>query len=127
MKSTYTLFIALYLFGSSALGQTQAAAPSVHDVFLNFLTEKMNLTVEEKKQMRPLVIGYLGDTRKVAKTTKDPLLREQARIELKLRYRREFAPIIGDQRATRFFTEEQLFRRKIREELKSRNVKENKN
>ncbi|WP_018630808.1 hypothetical protein [Niabella aurantiaca] len=109
------------------LTQTQpASAPTrIHDVFLDYLTEKIKLTPAEKKQLRPLVIRYLGESKNISKTNRDPLLREQERIKLKINYRKRFVPIIGEPRATRFFTEEQFFRRKIREELKKRNVKKN--
>ncbi|MBZ4190034.1 hypothetical protein [Niabella beijingensis] len=121
------IFIFLLLL-TGLPGRTQNASapgPKVHEVFLDFLTEKISLTPAEKKQLRPLVIRYLNDAKNISKTNKDPLLREQERISLKIDYRKRFTPIIGEARATRFFAAEQLFRKKIREELKKRNVKEN--
>ena len=125
MKRIYTLIVFLSLFIGAAQGQ-KAAAPKVRDVFLDFLTEKMQLTPVEKKQMRPLIGNYFSETREINKTTDDQLLREQKRVNLKLKYRKAFAGIIGTNRATRFFTEEQIFRKKIREELRERkNVNKN--
>lgn len=120
------IFIFLFCWLSlPGLTQTRPAPPRIHDVFLDYLTEKINLTPAEKKQLHPLVIRYLGESKNISKTNRDPLLREQERIKLKISYRKRFVPIIGEPRATRFFTEEQSFRRKIREELKKRNVKKN--
>lgn len=122
-------FLIFFLSFTVATGwaQTQPAPPAhkVHEVFLDYLTEKINLTPAEKKQLSPLVIRYLGDSKNISKNNKDPLLREQERIKLKINYRKRFIPIIGEPRATRFFMEEQSFRRKIREELKKRNVNKN--
>jgi len=72
--------------------------------------------------MRPLVIMYFNETRKIHKKTNDPLVREQQKIDLKIRYRNLFVPIIGAARSNRFFAEEQLFRKKVWEELKQRNT-----
>lgn len=99
--------------------------PKVVDAFLDFLTEKLHLIPQERKRMRPLIVSYFAETKRISATTSDPLQRDQDRASLKISYRKSFTPILGPERATQFFSEEQLFRKKIREVLKNRNVKEN--
>ncbi|WP_300598746.1 hypothetical protein [Niabella sp.] len=125
MKLILILLLPLIALRGPAQTQPAPNASRVHDVFLDYLTEKISLTPQEKKQLRPMVIQYLADSRKLSKSQEDPLLREQERIALKINYRKRFVPIIGEPRATRFFSEEQLFRKKAREELSKRSVKEN--
>ncbi|SDC71421.1 hypothetical protein [Niabella drilacis] len=126
MKAVLIFLLSFVTVAGAAQTQPAPSSPhKIHEVFLDYLTEKIDLTPTEKKQLQPLVIRYLSESKNLYKTNRDPLLREQERIKLKINYRKLFTPIIGEQRATRFFGEEQLFRRKIREELKKRNVKEN--
>ncbi|ANH79759.1 hypothetical protein A8C56_01135 [Niabella ginsenosidivorans] len=128
MKLIFIFFIPFLLFCRPLNAQQPSGSspqPKVVDAFLDFLTEKIHLTPTERNQMRPLIVGYFSETRRINKTITDPLQREQERAALKISYRKSFTPILGNQRATRFFTEEQLFRRKIREVLKGRNVKKN--
>ncbi|MBO9592118.1 MAG: hypothetical protein J7599_04355 [Niabella sp.] len=125
MKRILILLLTLTTLQGPAQTQPAPKPNRVHDVFLDYLTEKFSLTPAEKKQLRPIVIQYLADSKKISKTEQDPLLREQERIALKISYRKRFTPVIGEPRATRFFSEEQVFRKKIREELSKRNVKEN--
>ncbi|MCF3109904.1 hypothetical protein LL912_14075 [Niabella sp. CC-SYL272] len=125
MKRILIFLLPLIMFQGQAQTQPAPKPSRVHDIFLDYLTEKISLTPAEKKQLRPIVIQYLTDSKKISKTQQDPLLREQERIALKINYRKRFMPIIGEPRSTRFFSEEQLFRKKIREELSKRNVKEN--
>lgn len=109
-------FLLIYFSGFSQ----EAPALKMHDVFLEFVQKKMNLSPQESSRMRPLVIKYFNETRKIHKGVSDPLAREQQKIDLKIRYRNRFIPVIGADRSNRFFTEEQLFRKRVREELKQR-------
>ncbi|MBO9619705.1 MAG: hypothetical protein J7539_11795 [Niabella sp.] len=133
MKRVVSFLILLLFCCGPAMTQQPAPSqtkpanpqPKVVDAFLDFLTEKIHLGPQERKKMRPLIVGYFAETKRIASTTTDPLQRDQERAALKISYRRSFTPVIGAERATQFFTEEQLFRKKIKEELKHRNVKEN--
>lgn len=98
----------------------QKNAQKVHDVFMTYVADKLALTPQESNQMRPLVVHYFSDMRKILRENTDPLVREQQRIDLKIKYRAFFQPIIGQTRSNRFFVEEQLFRKKVRDELKQR-------
>ncbi|MGJ7031858.1 hypothetical protein [Niabella hirudinis] len=125
MKAVLIFLLSFMTVAGAAQTPPSPAVHRVHEVFLDYLTEKIDLTATEKKQLRPLVIRYFGEAKNIYKTNRDPLLREQERIQLKISYRKLFTPIIGEPRATRFFSEEQSFKKKIREELKKRSVKEN--
>ncbi|HEX7756312.1 MAG TPA: hypothetical protein VF421_13255 [Niabella sp.] len=128
MKLIFILLIPFLFFRVSLKAQPppgNSPQPKVIDAFLDFLTEKIQLTPTERKQMRPLVLGYFSETKRINKTITDPLQREQERAALKISYRKSFTPVLGNERATRFFTEEQLFRKKIKEVLKGRNVNKN--
>lgn len=109
---------------STAFSQPQTGRKIV-DVFLVFLEKKLPLTPQESSQMRPLVVNYFSDQKKIHHKNDDPLVREQQKVDLKIRYRNLFQPIIGTRRANRFFVEEQLFRKRIREELRQRKERKN--
>ena len=113
------LFFAFFSVSFSAFSQG-AGSPKMQDIFLTFLQKKMALTPQESSQMRPLVARYLFETRKIHRDFDDPLVREQQKIALKIKYRNLFTPIIGNDRSNRFFIEEQIFKRRVREELRQR-------
>ena len=92
----------------------------VIDVFMAFIEKKLPLTSQESILMRPLVVHYFNDTKKNQRQNTDPLIREQQKVDIKIKYRDLFQPIIGTDRSNRFFVEEQLFRKRVRDELKQR-------
>ncbi|ODT35296.1 MAG: hypothetical protein BGN92_11490 [Sphingobacteriales bacterium 41-5] len=115
------IFLFLVFFGGTVGAFSQAEkTPKMHDIFLAFIQKKLALNPQESGRMRPLVIRYFNETRKIHQNFTDPLIREQQKIDLKIRYRNLFSPIIGKDRSNRFFAEEQLFRKRVREELRQR-------
>jgi hypothetical protein len=50
---------------------------------------------------------YLQERRNVIKAHKDPLERERKIADLKIKYRKQFTPIIGVEKANAFFAQEQ--------------------
>ena len=94
----------------------------VHEIFLKYITTKLSLNSQELSQMQVLVPRYFNELRKTHKNNTDPLLREQQKIAIKIKYRDQLIPLLGEKRANQVFIEEQLFRKRIREELKQRNT-----
>ena len=118
---TKKIFI-LFCFSVSSLlsyGQ-QTKKEKVHEVFLKYITNRLSLNSQEASQMGVLVPLYFDEMRAIHKNNSDPLIREQKKIALKIKYRSQIVPILGAQKANQLFIEEQLFRKKIKEELKQR-------
>lgn len=115
-------FILLIIMFTSSFTALCQGGPAVkmHDVFIEYIHDKLPLSSQETDRARPLIIRYLTETRKLHKEFTDPLIRDQQIIALKIRYRNLFMPIIGNDRSNRFFIEEQLFRKKVRDELRKR-------
>lgn len=99
------LFIAIFFLVFFPVSAQENAAPKMHDIFLEFISKKLLLNAQESRQMRPLVIRYFNETRKINRDGTDKLLREQQKIDLKIRYTNLFIPIIDIDRSNQFFTE----------------------
>lgn len=120
MKKTALLII---FFAVTVMAYNQGIeGEKVHDIFLKYITTKLSLNSQELSQMQVLVPRYFNELRKIHKNNTDPLLREQQKIAIKIKYRDQLIPLLGEKRANQVFIEEQLFRKRIREELKQRNT-----
>ncbi len=125
MKKLFLIFT-LMLSGLSFLhAQEEDVANRMQDDRLRsgmklYIHQRLAVTDEEAKKFDPLLEKYLDDLRKAHTDNPDPLVRQQKKAEVRLRYRDEFKPIIGEKRANRVFLEEQGFRRQIRIFLQNR-------
>lgn len=85
-----------------------------------YMQNRLALTDKEAGDIEPVIGRYLEDMRKAHRDNTDPLVRQQKKAEIRIKYRDELKPIIGEQKATRFFGEIDRFTKKIREELQQR-------
>lgn len=81
-----------------------------------FIAKKMRLNESERRDFRPLFIRYEREFRETLRANRgDRLLVKQQLIELQLRYRKEFAPIVGDRRVIEVYDLQQYFISTLRE------------
>lgn len=120
MKKT-VLLITFFFTGLIAYTQN-IGGEKIHTIFLKYITAKLSFNGQEESQMQVLVPRYFNELRKIHKNTADPLIREQRKIAVKIKYRNQLIPLLGEKRANQVFTEERVFRKRVREELKQRNA-----
>jgi len=89
-----------------------------------YMQKRLELTDAEAEKLEPVLGRYLQELRKAHRENEDPMVRQQKKADIRLRYRNEFKPIMGEKRANRFFLEEPGFRKFVREELIKRRQKQ---
>lgn len=124
------LLIAFALLGIVISSQAQKSGQSpqgkIQHLKIAFLTKKLELTPEEAQKFWPAFNSYESDVRKVRKEMKDQndeIAMEEKIIEVRKKYRAEFAAVLNPERANKVFQEEKEFNRTIQKELQNRQNK----
>ncbi|MBM3412387.1 MAG: hypothetical protein FJY19_03285 [Bacteroidetes bacterium] len=81
-----------------------------------FIQKRMRMNHEEREAFGPIFARYQKEWREtLVKNRKDKLLARQQLIELQLRYRKEFSPIVGDNRVIQIYDLQEDFIRILRD------------
>ncbi len=120
------LFISGLLFLTSfsvfAQNDDDEGAGKIQERLQEYLQKRLGLTKNEAEKFSPVYFRYFKEMRKTHLESKDlPAIdRQQKILELRLRYRNEFKPILGEERANKVFIAEQEFRNKAKDLLQNR-------
>lgn len=100
----YSLFLgSLLLTGLVVLAQPPAQ-DRIPEKMTVFIAKRMQLSPHETAQFKTVFVRYNKEWREcMKKNREDRLLMQQQIIELQLRYRKEFAPIVGERRVVRIY------------------------
>jgi len=87
-----------------------------------YLQKRLGLSKNEAEKFSPVYLRYFNELRKTHFETRNlpPIDRQQKVVEIRLRYRNEFKPILGEERANKVFVAEQEFRKKAQDLLENR-------
>ncbi len=113
----YLITLTLFCWG---LLQTTLAQPPLGDRIpekMNlFIQKRMRLTEREREAFGPVYAKYQKEFQQtLRKNREDRLLSRQQIIELQIRYRKEFAPIVGEGRVLQIYDLQEDFIRTLRE------------
>ncbi len=90
----------------------------IRDKMTEFIRRRLDLNKDEIKKFTPVFHRYFKEWRSTLKDFKgnpDRLLLQQKLIDLRIRYRDEFKPIIGEQKSNKVFDEQQRFIQAVRQ------------
>ncbi|HJW16019.1 MAG TPA: hypothetical protein VJ499_02815, partial [Flavisolibacter sp.] len=88
----------------------------LQDKMTEYIQQKLGLSKTEADRFSPVFLDYFKDLRKTNQDFKgDRLVLQQKIVELRLRYRDQFKPIIGDKRSNDVFTYERDFIKGVKE------------
>jgi hypothetical protein len=88
----------------------------LQDKMTEYIQQKLGLSKTEADKFSPVFLDYFRDLRKTNQDYKgDRLVLQQKIVELRLRYRDQFKPIIGDKRSNDVFTYERDFIKGVKE------------
>ncbi len=90
----------------------------IREKMQEFIQKRLRLSNNEAERFTPVFIRYFREWRQNLRES-DVLIRQQKIVELKLRYRAEFRPIVGDKRSNAIFKQQEDFidgLKKIRQE-----------
>lgn len=113
----YLITLTLFCWG---LLQTTLAQPPLGDRIpekMNlFIQKRMRMTEREREAFGPVYAKYQKEFQQtLRKNREDRLLSRQQIIELQIRYRKEFAPIVGEGRVLQIYDLQEDFIRTLRE------------
>jgi len=88
----------------------------LQDKMTEYIQQKLGLSKPEADKFSPVFLDYFRDLRKTNQDFRgDRLVLQQKIVELRLRYRDQFKPIIGEKRSNDVFTYERDFIKGVKE------------
>lgn len=116
MKKILYLLSFLSVISFSTFAQDEDGSTKLRAKMTEYIQQKLGLSKVEAEKFSPVYLDYFKDLRKTTQDFKgDKLLLQQKIVELRLRYRDQFKPIIGEKRSNDVFTYEREFVKEVRE------------
>ena len=117
MKKILYIFIFLFSIHGVSIAQDDEDGATVRESMIEYIQVKLGLSKSEAERFSPVFMDYFKELRKTNREFKgDRLVLQQKIVELRLRYRDQFRPIIGEQRSNDVFTHERDFYQKVKHE-----------
>ena len=108
-KIIYILIFSLSI-STISFAQDDDGAGKIRDKMIEYIQNKLGLSKAEAEKFQPVFLDYLKDMRSTKQQFKgDRLVLQQKVIDLRIRYRDQFKPIIGEQRSNEVFQREKEF------------------
>jgi hypothetical protein len=118
------VYILIFAFSLSSVSFAQGdddAGGKLRDKMIEYIQNKLNLSRAEAEKFQPVFLDYLKDMRSTKQQFGgDRLILQQKIIDLKIRYRDQFKPIIGESRSNDVFRHEHDFVEKAIQERNER-------
>ena len=118
------LYILMFVFSLSNVSFAQDdddAGGKLRDKMIEYIQDRLGLSKSEAEKFQPVFLDYLRDMRNTKQQFKgDKLILQQKVVDLRIRYRDQFKPIIGEQRSNNVFKHEREFVEKALQERQDR-------
>jgi hypothetical protein len=122
MKKIVYILVFVFSFSNISFAQDDDGGGKLRDKMIEYIQTKLGLSKSEAEKFQPVFLDYLKDMRATKQQYKDGdrLVLQQKIIDLRIRYRDQFKPIIGEARSNQVFKHEHDFVEQARTELKDR-------
>ncbi len=115
-KLLYIFSFILFSHAASFAQDDQPGMGLIKEKMVEFIQGKLGLSKAEAERFQPVFMNYFRDLKKTNQDYRgDRLVLQQKVIELRLRYRDQFKPIIGEKRSNDVFLLERDFVNTIKE------------
>lgn len=118
------LYILLFTFSLSSVSFAQDdddPGGKLRDKMIEFIQDRLGMSKAEAEKFQPVFLDYLKDMRTTKQQFKgDKLILQQKIVDLRIRYRDQFKPIIGEKRSNAVFQHERDFVEKAIQERNER-------
>ncbi len=118
MKKILYFLSCLLLLNFAAIAQDDDGdqGGKLREKMTSYIQTKLGLSKGEAERFSPLFLDYFKELRKTNRDFRgDRLVLQQKIVELRLRYRDQFKPIIGEKRSNEVFTHERDFIKEVQE------------
>lgn len=110
----------LYILGFLSLSLPSVAqedgGSKLREKMTEYVQQKLGLSKSEADRFSPIFLDYFKDLRSTNQEFKgDRLILQQKIVELRLRYRDQFKPIVGEKRSNDVFLYEREFVKEVKE------------
>lgn len=120
MKKIITI-VAFAFTLHTAVAQDDQPGMKLREKMVEYIQTKLGLEKAEAERFQPVFLDYIKELRRTNKEFRgDRLVLQQKVVELRLRYREQFKPIIGEKRSNEVFQHEGNFLRTLRQEVQER-------
>lgn len=121
MKKIFYLLIFLLTLQFSFAQDEQPGEVKLREKMIGFIQNRLGLSRAEAEKFQPVFVNYLRELRRTNKDFKGQGLEQQQKLlEVRLRYRDQFKPIIGEKRSNEVFDHEKEFIKTIQQEIRDR-------
>ena len=122
MKKIVCILIFVFSLSSASFAQdNDDAGGKLRDKMIEYIQTKLALSKAEAEKFQPVFLDYLKDVRSTKQQFNgDRLILQQKIIDLRIRYRDQFKPIIGEARSNAVFQHEREFVEKALKERDDR-------
>jgi hypothetical protein len=108
MKRIFYILTFSLLF--SVASNAQEGTDKVREKMTEYIQKRLNLSKAEAERFSPVFINYFNELRNTNQQFKgDRLVLQQKVVDLRIRYRDQFRPIIGEKRSNQVFLYEKQF------------------
>jgi len=117
------IYILFFFFSTqSVFAQTeQPAEGKLREKMIEFIQAKLGLSRNEAEKFQPVFVDYFKELKRTNREFKGRGLELQQKVvEVRLRYRDQFKPIIGEKRSNEVFEHEREFVQKVKQEIQER-------
>jgi len=119
-KILYILIFTLSLSGVS-FAQDDDPGGKLRDKMIEYIQNRLSLSRSEAEKFQPVFLDYLKDMRNTKQQFNgDKLILQQKIVDLRIRYRDQFKPIMGEKRSNAVFQHEREFVEKAIQERNDR-------
>jgi hypothetical protein len=110
------IYILSFLSFISITSYAQDKGGKLQEKMTEYVQQKLGLSKSEAEKFSPVFLDYFKDLRRTNQEFRgDRLVLQQKIVELRLRYRDQFKPIIGEKRSNDVFTYEREFIKGVKE------------
>lgn len=114
-KFIYILCISFFCY-SGVAAQDDDRGGKIRERMTEYVQKRLGLSKAEAERFGPVFLDYFNELRKTNQQYRgDRLILQQKVIDLRLRYRDQFKPIIGDKRSNDVFVYEREFVNEVKE------------
>jgi hypothetical protein len=115
MKKFLYIFSFTLLLGSGAFAQ-DGNGGKVRERMQEYLQKRLNLSKNEADRFAPVFLNYFNELRQTNQQFRgDRLILQQKIVDLRLRYREQFKPIMGEKRSNDVFVYERDFINEVKQ------------
>ncbi|MBN8789726.1 MAG: hypothetical protein J0I84_21815 [Terrimonas sp.] len=124
MKKIFILFG--FITFATLLTQAQVTEPEkgerIKSLEIAYLTRQLQLTPEEAEKFWPVFNQYRKELRTavVKSSGEDQLDREQKILDIRKKYKKNFAAVLSNERAQKFYDAEDRFKMLVKKEMNNR-------